>query len=152
MKVDKKIIIGCDHAGYNMKKYLISELTKQGYDIDDVGTNSTDSVNFADFAKAVAEKVSSTPEAKGILICGTGIGMCIMANKVKGIRAALVHDLFSAKATREHNNSNVLCMGARIISESMALEIAKVWLQTKFLGEKYAKRLEVISNYENSRA
>ncbi len=146
--MEEKIVIASDHAGYKMKNFLIEHLSKQGFKIEDLGPNSDDAVNFAVYAKLVAEAVSQGKAEKGILVCGTGIGMSIMANKVSGIRAALVHDLFSAKATRQHNNSNVLCMGARIISEFMGLEIAEIWLKTDFLGGKYAKRLDVIADYE----
>ena len=106
-------------------------------------------MSFAEIARPVATAVAASGEKCGILICGTGIGMSIMANKVKGIRAALVHDLFSAKATREHNDSNILCMGARIISEAMGWEIAHTWLHTEFLGGKYQQRLQFITDYEN---
>jgi len=131
--MQKTIVIGSDHAGFSMKTYLIHQLKQQGFCIEDKGTYSEESVDFS---------------KQGILVCGTGIGMSIMANKVPGIRASLVHDLFSAKATREHNNANVLCMGARVISPAMGWEIASVWLNTEFLGGKHERRIQYIADYE----
>lgn len=144
----KTIIIGSDHAGFEMKEFLIRHLKQEGFCIKDTGTFSEASVDFSPIAQAVAEEVGKDPQKQGILICGTGIGMSVMANKVAGIRAALVHDLFSAKATREHNDSNILCMGARVISDYMALEIAHIWLGTAFLGGRHEARIRYIAEYE----
>ena len=150
--VMKQIVIGSDHAGYKMKQFLIQQLQDAGYDVEDKGTYSEDSVDAGAYAIKVCEDVANNLDTKyGILICGTGIGMSMMANKVKGIRASLVSDLFSAEMTRAHNNANVLCMGARIISEYMAWEFTKVWLSTEHLGGKYAKRVEAMMNYEKNR-
>jgi|GEM_PF-275100 len=150
--VMKQIVIGSDHAGYKMKQFLIQQLQDAGYDVEDKGTYSEDSVDAGAYAIKVCEDVANNLDTKyGILICGTGIGMSMMANKVKGIRASLVSDLFSAEMTRAHNDANVLCMGARIISEYMAWEFTKVWLSTEHLGEKYAKRVEAMMNYEKNR-
>lgn len=146
-----KIVIGSDHAGLSLKNELIDFLKAKEVLVEDVGTYNEASVNFAPLAKLVADKVSADSRNKGILVCGTGIGMSIMANKIPGIRAALVHDLFSAKATRQHNDSNVLCLGARIIAPAMALEITKIWLETFFLGGKYMERLQYIENYDENR-
>ena len=143
------IVIGSDHAGFMMKAFIVKKLREEGFLVEDLGTDSEESVSFAEIARPVATAVAASEQKRGILICGTGIGMSIMANKVKGIRAALVHDLFSAKATREHNDSNILCMGARIISEAMGWEIAHTWLHTEFLGGKYQQRLQFITDYEN---
>ena len=136
----KQIVIGSDHAGYKMKQFLIQQLQDAGYDVEDKGTYSEDSVDAGAYAIKVCEDVANNLDTKyGILICGTGIGMSMMANKVKGIRASLVSDLFSAEMTRAHNDANVLCMGARIISEYMAWEFTKVWLSTEHLGGKYTE-------------
>lgn len=147
----KTIVIGCDHAGFKMKNFLIEKLQENGYKVEDKGTYSEESVDAGEFAIKVCEDVSANIDTKyGILICGTGIGMSMMANKVKGIRASLVNDLFSAKMTRAHNDANVLCMGARIIAETMAWEFTKVWLETEHLGGKYTKRVEAMMNYEKN--
>ena len=146
--MSKIIVIGSDHAGFSMKQELIEKFKLAGFVIEDKGTYSEASTDFAPIAQAVGEIVASDANKRGILVCGTGIGMSIMANKIKGIRAALVHDLFSAKATREHNDSNVLCMGARIISADMGWEIASLWMDTAFSGGKHAKRIGYISEYE----
>lgn len=147
----KTIVIGCDHAGFKMKNFLIEKLQENGYKVEDKGTYSEESVDAGEFAIKVCEDVSANIDTKyGILICGTGIGMSMMANKVKGIRASLVSDLFSAKMTRAHNDANVLCMGARIIAETMAWEFTKVWLETEHLGGKYTKRVEAMMNYEKN--
>lgn len=143
------IVIGCDHAGYRMKQFIIKQLQDNGYTVENKGTDGEASVDAGLQAIAVAEEVGAHPEKRGILICGTGIGMSIMANKVKGVRASLVCDLFSAKMTREHNDANILCLGARVIAESMAWEFTKVWLETTPLGGKYAGRVERIAAYEN---
>jgi len=146
--MSKIIVIGSDHAGFSMKQALIEKFKLAGFVIEDKGTYSEASTDFAPIAQAVGEIAASDENKRGILICGTGIGMSIMANKIKGVRAALVHDLFSAKATREHNDSNVLCMGARIISPDMGWEIASLWMDTAFSGGKHAKRIGYISAYE----
>lgn len=149
--MERTVVIGSDHAGFLMKQYLIQNLKKLGFVIDDKGTYSEESTDFSPIAQMVGETVAADENKQGILVCGTGIGMSIMANKIPGIRAALVHDLFSAKATREHNNTNVLCMGARIISPAMGWEIASVWLNTEFLGGKHAKRIQYITDYEKNK-
>ena len=145
----KTIVIGSDHAGYKMKSFLIKQLQEVGYIVEDKGTNSEESVDASKFAIKVSEEVANNLDTKvGILICGTGIAMSIMANKVKGIRASLISDLFSAQMTRAHNNANILCMGARIVAETMAWEFTKTWLNTEHLGGKYSKRVETIMTYE----
>lgn len=147
----KTIVIGCDHAGFKMKNFLIEKLRENGYKVEDKGTYNEESVDAGEFAIKVCEDVSANIDTKyGILICGTGIGMSMMANKVKGIRASLVSDLFSAKMTRAHNDANVLCMGARIIAETMAWEFTKVWLETEHLGGKYTERVEAMMDYEKN--
>lgn len=138
-----KIAIGCDHAGYEMKEALKAHLNeKGGFEIEDVGTDSTASCDYPEFARAVAHAVADGRAEKGVLICGTGIGMSIAANKVKGIRAAVVGDAFSAQATREHNDANVLCMGARVIDTDRAKEFLDIFLTTPFSeGENHIRRI-----------
>lgn len=143
-----RVAIGADHAGVNIKEGIIHVIKELGMDVIDLGCDCSDSVDYPDYAIPVAEKVASGEADRGILICGTGIGMSIAANKVSGIRCALVHDLFSAKATRLHNDSNVLAMGERIIGPGLASEIAKVWLETEYEAGRHAKRVSKITEYE----
>lgn len=143
-----KIAIGADHGGYALKEEIVALLKDLGHEVADFGCNCADSVDYPDYALPVAEKVASGEFDRGILICGTGVGMSIAANKVKGIRCALVHDLFTAKATREHNDSNVLAMGGRIIGPAVAREIVKIWLSTEFEGGRHQNRLNKIAAIE----
>jgi len=144
-----KVAIGSDHGGVNIKEEIKELLKEMNIEFEDVGCDCTTSVDYPDYALPVATKVAKGEVDRGILICGTGIGMSIAANKVKGIRCALVHDLFSAKATREHNDSNVLAMGERVIGPGLAREIAKVWLETSFEGGRHENRVNKISAIEN---
>ncbi|MGA9288621.1 MAG: ribose 5-phosphate isomerase B [Anaerobacillus sp.] len=143
-----KVAIGADHAGVMIKEDIISVIRELGMDVIDLGCDCKDSVDYPDYAIPVAEKVASGEADRGILICGTGIGMSIAANKVNGIRCALVHDLFSAKATRLHNDSNILAMGERVIGPGLAKEIAKVWLETEYEAGRHARRVGKITEYE----
>lgn len=143
-----KVVIGSDHGGINIKAEIKALMDEMNIQYEDVGCSCNESVDYPDFALPVAKKVADGEVDRGILICGTGIGMSIAANKVKGIRCALVHDLFSAKATREHNDSNVLAMGERVIGPGLAREIAKVWLQTEFEGGRHTRRVEKIMEIE----
>ncbi len=141
------IAIGCDHGGYELKQDIMKFLEKSGYEYKDFGTYSAESCDYPDYAKQVAHAVADGECEKGILICGTGIGVSIAANKVKGIRAALVHDCFSAKATREHNDANVLTMGARVIGPGLAEEIVKIFLETPFSNdERHIRRISKIED------
>lgn len=136
------IAIGSDHAGYEMKEALAKHLKERGYEVKDFGTNSTDSCDYPEFAKAVAAEVASGNAEKGMLICGTGIGMSMAANKVKGIRAAVFSDEFSAQATREHNDANIICMGARVIDIEKATKLLDIFLDTPFSnGENHIRRI-----------
>ncbi|MGE7622090.1 ribose 5-phosphate isomerase B [Viridibacillus sp. NPDC096237] len=144
-----KIAISSDHGGNNLRKEIMTLLEELGINYDDFGPQSSDSVDYPDYALPVAEGVASGKYDRGILICGTGIGMSIAANKVKGIRCALVHDLFSAKATRCHNNSNVLAMGERVIGPGLALEIVQTWMSTDFEGGRHERRVEKVAEIEN---
>ena len=142
------VYLGADHAGYKLKGKVIELLEQEGIDYEDLGTNSEDSVDYPDFAGEVAHKVAGSKEDRGILICGTGIGMSIAANKVEGIRAALCHDTVSARATRNHNNSNILTMGARIIGSDLALAIVRTWLEADFDGDRHQRRINKICDLE----
>ena len=139
----KKIAIGADHAGVEYKQPLIQYLESKGYEIVNVGTDTTDSVDYPIYAKKVCEEVASGRVDTGILICGTGIGMSMMANKQKGIRAAVCGDIKSAEFTRLHNDANVLCMGARIISFDLCKQITDIYLTTDFMGGKHKVRIDM---------
>jgi ribose 5-phosphate isomerase B len=143
-----KVAIASDHGGMNIREEIKGLMSEMGIEFDDFGCECDTSVDYPDYAQPVAEKVASGEYDRGILVCGTGIGMSISANKVKGIRCALVHDVFSAKATREHNNTNVLAMGERVIGPGLAREIAKVWLETEFEGGRHERRISKITEYE----
>ncbi|MCK2156110.1 ribose 5-phosphate isomerase B [Exiguobacterium sp. 17-1] len=143
-----KVAIGADHGGFKLKAELTELLQELGMDYTDFGTYSAESIDYPDVAIPVAEAVANGEFDRGILLCGTGIGIGIAANKVKGIRAALVHDTFSAKATRQHNNSNILTMGERVIGPGLARDIAKIWLETEFEGGRHENRVCKISDYE----
>jgi ribose 5-phosphate isomerase B len=143
-----KIAISSDHGGNNLRKEIMSLLDEMNISYEDFGPQSSDSVDYPDYAKPVADGVASGKFDRGILICGTGIGMSIAANKVKGIRCALVHDVFSAKATRCHNDSNILAMGERVIGPGLAVEIVKAWLDTDFEGGRHTKRIDKITELE----
>jgi ribose 5-phosphate isomerase B len=145
-----KIIIGADHAGFRLKDELKSFIESLGHQVEDVGCHCEDSVDYPDFAMPVCEKVVAGDADKGILICGTGIGMSIAANKIPGIRCALVHDTFSAKATREHNDSNVLAMGERVVGPGLAQDIIRTWLETEFSqGVRHQNRVSKIKQLED---
>ena len=143
-----KIAISSDHGGNNLRKEIMALLDELAISYEDFGPKTDDSVDYPDYAKPVAEKVAAGEFDRGILICGTGIGISIAANKVKGIRCALVHDTFSAKATRCHNDSNILAMGERVIGPGLAREIVTTWLHTEFEGGRHALRVEKIAKLE----
>ncbi|WP_199623624.1 ribose 5-phosphate isomerase B [Paenibacillus alkalitolerans] len=144
-----RIAIGADHAGYRLKAELLDFIRSLGHEVDDFGAHGPDSVDYPDFASAVCNKVISGEADRGILICGTGIGMSIAANKIPGIRCALVHDVFSAKATREHNDSNVLAMGERVVGPGLAQEIIGTWLAAQFSeGERHKNRIAKVTSLE----
>ena len=141
-----RIVIGSDHGGYEYKEQIVSHLKDKGYECVDVGTYSTDSCDYPVIARAVTTKITTGEADRGILICGTGIGMSIVANKVKGIRAALCGDTFSARASRAHNNSNVLCLGERVIGINLAMDIVDIWLESKFEGGRHQRRVDMMEN------
>ncbi|MFC5604884.1 ribose 5-phosphate isomerase B [Sporosarcina sp. Marseille-Q4943] len=144
-----KIAISSDHGGNRLRHEIMDLLSELGLDYEDFGPDSDESVDYPDYAKPVADGVASGKFDRGILICGTGIGMSIAANKVKGIRCALVHDVFSAKATRGHNDSNILAMGERVIGPGLAREVATAWLDTSFEGGRHERRVAKLSELEN---
>lgn len=144
-----RIAMGADHGGLGHKDAIKEFLLRQGHQVVDFGTDSSNSVDYNDYALLVANAVKDGEVDKGILVCGTGIGMSIMANKVEGVRAALVHDLFTAEATRLHNDSNVLAMGGRVIDVDLALKIADVWVNTPFSNEeRHIRRINKIDKYK----
>jgi ribose 5-phosphate isomerase B len=145
-----KVAIASDHGGINIREEIKGLLTDLGIEFEDFGCDCETSVDYPDYALPVAQKVANGEFDRGILICGTGIGMSIAANKVKGIRCALVHDTFSARATREHNDTNILAMGERVIGPGLARDIAKIWLTTEFEGGRHATRVGKITDIENN--
>ncbi|MBW2194094.1 MAG: ribose 5-phosphate isomerase B [Deltaproteobacteria bacterium] len=136
-----KIIIGSDHAGFPMKEKVKAFLQDRGLVVEDAGTISKESVDYTDFGKKVASKVSDNTFERGVLICGTGLGMSMVANRFKGVRAALANDLFSAIMSRRHNDSNILVMGGRLIGDTLALQLVETWLETPFDGGRHQERL-----------
>jgi len=139
------IALGSDHAGFGLKEKIKQYLEKKGLEIKDYGCFSEESVDYPDYAEKVARAVSSNEAEKGILICGTGIGMSIAANKVSGIRAAVCWDEKSAEMSRRHNDANILCIGARLIDQELALRIVDIWLSTDFDGGRHVKRVKKIN-------
>lgn len=137
-----KILIASDHAGFDLKKFLNSELEKSGFQISDLGCDSAEkSVDYPDYAKKLCTKITEKNQLRGILICGSGIGISIAANRYKHIRAALCHDVKSAKLARAHNDANVLCLGSRVIKNKSALSIVKAFFSTEFEGARHAARI-----------
>ncbi len=143
-----KVIISGDHAGMTLRNEVKSVLDELGFTYEDVGADCKTSVDYPDYAFPAAERVANGEFDRGIFVCGTGIGISISANKVEGIRCALVHDVFSAKATRQHNDSNILAMGERVIGPGLAREIVQTWLTTEFEGGRHLDRIDKISLYE----
>jgi ribose 5-phosphate isomerase B len=143
------IAIGCDHAGFELKKEIISLLDDLHIECIDYGTEGPQSVDYPDFGEKVSEAVSSGKIDKGILICGTGIGMSIVANKFPNVRASLCNELFTAKMSRLHNDANILVLGGRIIGKDLAKEIVRIWVSTNFEGERHCARLKKITLIED---
>lgn len=144
-----KLAIGSDHGGFRLKEAIKTYLLDHDYEVTDFGTESEDSCDYPDFALPVAQAVAKGEYDKGILICGTGIGIGIVANKVKGVRAALCHDTFSAEACRNHNDANILTMGERIVGEGLALKIVETFLNSEFEGGRHQRRVDKIKTLEN---
>ena len=143
-----RVVIASDHGGFNLKKVIIEHLKAKNIDYEDLGTFTEESVDYPDYGQAVGEAVASGKFDRGIIICGTGIGISIAANKVPGIRAALCGDCFSAKASREHNNANVLALGERVTGVEHAKMIVDIWLETEFSGGRHERRVNKIKEIE----
>ncbi|MGD8190362.1 ribose 5-phosphate isomerase B [Brevibacillus ginsengisoli] len=143
-----KVALASDHGGYKLKEEILKLLQSMNIAVEDFGCKCDVSVDYPDYALPVAEKVAAGEFDRGILVCGTGIGMSIAANKVPGIRCALAHDTFSARATRQHNDTNVLALGERVIGPGLASDIVKIWLETEFEGGRHTKRVEKIKEIE----
>ena len=145
------IVVGCDHAGFRAKESIKKYLEGAGYPVEDVGTHSEESVDYPDYAKAVAERVAAGDDALGIVVCGTGIGVSIAANKVDGIRAALAHDSLTARRAREHNDANVLALGGKIVGDDEAIAIVQEFLAAQFAGGRHQRRMDKISEMDRLR-
>ena len=143
-----QIAIGSDHRGWHVKARLITRLTESGHDVDDLGTHSAESVDYPDIASEVSSRVASGAVDRGILICGTGIGMAITANKFTGVRAAPCQDAFTAEMSRRHNDLNVLCLGGDLLGERLVDDLVDIWLKTEFEGGRHARRLDKIKQFE----
>lgn len=143
-----KIGIGSDHGGYELKEYIKSFLKEKGVEYIDYGTNSSESVDYPEFGEKVAEAVKNKEIDRGIVICGTGIGISISCNKVKGVRCALCSDTYSARMSVEHNNAQVLALGGRVVGKDLAIEIVSIWVDASFEGGRHEKRLNKISDIE----
>ncbi|HEY3176303.1 MAG TPA: ribose 5-phosphate isomerase B [Candidatus Polarisedimenticolia bacterium] len=144
-----RIVIGCDHAAVALKDEIVKELRGSGQQVEDVGTFTGDSVDYPDFAAMVAGLIRSGTADLGIVMCGTGIGVSIAANKLPGIRAALCHDVTTARLARQHNDSNILCMGGRVLGSAVALDIVRTWLSTPFEGGRHLRRIRKIEAIES---
>jgi ribose 5-phosphate isomerase B len=147
-KLEMTLAIGCDHGGFELKEEILSLLHELNIELIDYGTDSQKSVDYPDFGEKVSEAVAHGKTEKGILICGTGIGMSIVANKFPKVRASLCNDLFTAKMSRLHNDANILVLGGRVVGKGLAKEIVKVWLSTPFEGERHCVRLNKITQIE----
>jgi ribose 5-phosphate isomerase B len=146
-----RIVIGADHAGYRLKERIKRLLAQMGFDAEDIGTESEEPVDYPDFARRAAEKVAAGEARFGILTCGTGIGMAIAANKVPGVRAATVRDCATARLAREHNDANILTLGARLLTEDHAVEIVCVFLESEFAGGRHGRRVEKLNALDRER-
>jgi ribose 5-phosphate isomerase B len=143
-----RIVIGSDHRGYDVKRRIILILQQLGHEVVDLGPSGRESVDYPDYAFQVALAVSESRADRGILICGTGIGMCIAANKVKNVRAAPCHDSITAEMSRRHNDANVLCLSADLLGEELIDRMVRIWLETEFESGRHARRVEKITRFE----
>ena len=146
-----RIAIGSDHRGYNVKAKIIELVSRLGHEVSDEGCDGTESVDYPDIATVVARKVSQAEVERGILICGTGIGMCIAANKFPGVRAAPCHDDLTAEMSRRHNDLNILCLSADMLGEKLIDRMVEIWLNTQFEGGRHARRIEKLSEMERQK-
>lgn len=147
-----KVAVGCDHAGVALKNEVAKILSARGYEVEDVGTFGNDSVDYPDFASQVSRKVGSGEAAFGVLVCGTGLGMSIVANKYRGVRAAVCTTEFEARATRSHNDANVLCLGERVVGVGLGVAIAEAFFDTRFEGGRHQRRVQKIADAEAENA
>jgi ribose 5-phosphate isomerase B len=145
------IVLGADHAGFHTKDAIKSYLNANGYAVEDLGTFSEEPVDYPDYARRVGERVAANTNDLGILVCGTGIGMSIAANKVEGIRAGVAHDAMTARLVREHNDANVLTLGARVVDNDMAIQIVREFLAAQFAGGRHQRRLDKITEMDRQR-
>ena len=146
-----RIALGADHAGFRVKETIKKYLEGAGYGVDDVGTHSEESVDYPDFARAVAERVASGKDPLGVVLCGTGIGVAITANKVEGIYAALAHDSLTARRAREHNDANVLALGGKVVGDDEAIAIVQEFLNAQFSGGRHQRRIDKIKQMDQAR-
>ena len=144
-----RVAVGSDHAGLTLKNALVEHLRAQGHEVDDVGTHDSRSTDYPDYAAQVAQRVAGGRAERGLLVCGTGLGMAIAANKVRGVRAVTVSDTFSAHASREHNDANVLCLGERVVGGGLARDILDTWMRASFEGGRHSGRLAKITALED---
>ena len=144
------IAIASDHGGFSLKVDIVSFLKELGYEVNDMGPKNQNSVDYPDYGIRIAQAVTQNTNSRGIVICGTGIGMSIVVNRFTGIRGTLCSDLYTAKLCREHNDSNILIMGGRVVGHGLAREIVKVWLSTPFEGGRHQKRLDKINQFDKS--
>ena len=145
-----RVVLGADHRGYQLKDLLLAHLRDQGHDVIDAGTNSPDSVDYPDLAVKVAEAINNGQADRGILVCGSGVGACVAANKIDGIRAAITHDTYSAHQGVQHDDMNVICLGSHVIGQDVAIEIADSFLSAKFVPEeRYVRRLDKVKALES---
>jgi ribose 5-phosphate isomerase B len=147
-----KIAIGSDHRGYDVKRRVVPFLQGLGHEVFDLGTDKSESVDYPDFAFEVAKAVSEGRVERGILVDGTGIGMCIAANKVRGVRAAPCHDSITAEMSRRHNNANILCLSADLLGDELIDRMLRIWLETDFEGGRHARRVDKIARFEAERS
>ena len=145
-----RIALGCDHNGLELKHQMMGLLQELGHECQDLGCYDTSSVDYPDVAREVAEAVTESRFDHGVLICGTGIGMSISANKVHGVRAAICHDVFSARRARQHNDANVLCLGSEVIGNGPALEVVRAYVEAHFEGDRHTRRVEKIAAMESN--
>jgi len=147
-----KVVVGCDHGGLTLKEVVKSRLVELGHDVVDLGTHTSASTDYPNYARQVATQVADGLGDRGVLVCGTGQGMAMAANKVKGVRAAVVADVFSAQMAMEHNDARVLCLGERVVGSSLAIKCLESWLEAEFQGGRHSRRVGLISAIEEIRA
>ena len=146
-----RIVVGSDHAGFRAKEVIKTHLESAGYRVEDVGTNSEESVDYPDYGKAGGERVASAPNTLGVVVCATGIGISIAANKVEGIRAALEHDSLTARRAREHNDANVLALGGKVVGEDEVIAIVQEFLSAEFAGGRHQRRVDKLNEMDRVR-